>query len=39
MGFDVDVPEDLATFASTESATATYREAVRLGVAPLRPSA
>jgi 2-phospho-L-lactate guanylyltransferase len=39
IGFDVDVPEDLAAFASTESATATYREAVRLGVVPLRPSA
>jgi 2-phospho-L-lactate guanylyltransferase len=38
IGFDVDVPVDLAAFASTESATATYREAVRLGLAPLRPT-
>jgi 2-phospho-L-lactate/phosphoenolpyruvate guanylyltransferase len=34
IAFDIDVPEDLAAFASSESATATYREAVRLGVAP-----
>ncbi|MBI3767755.1 MAG: 2-phospho-L-lactate guanylyltransferase [Deltaproteobacteria bacterium] len=39
IGFDVDVPDDLAAFASTESATATYREAMRLGVVPFRPSA
>lgn len=38
IGFDIDVPEDLAAVAGTESATATYRETVRLGIAPLRPS-
>ena len=35
IAFDIDVPEDLTVFASTESATATYREAMRLGIAPL----
>jgi 2-phospho-L-lactate guanylyltransferase len=39
IGFDVDVPADLAAFASAESATATFREAVRLGLTSLRPSA
>ncbi len=39
IGFDVDVPADLAAFASAETATATYREAVRLGLAPFRPTA
>ncbi len=39
IGFDVDVPEDLAAIASAESPTATYREMVRLGVTPLRPTA
>jgi 2-phospho-L-lactate guanylyltransferase len=31
IGFDVDVPADLATFARRASATATYRELTRLG--------
>ena len=39
IGFDVDVPEDLAAIANVPSATATYREMLRLGVTPLRPSA
>jgi len=39
IGFDVDVPADLAAFASAESATATFRETMRLGLTPLRPSA
>lgn len=39
IGFDVDTPEDLRAFAAVESATATYRETRRLGLAPLRPVA
>ena len=39
IGFDVDTPEDLRAFAAVESPTATYRESVRLGLAPLRPVA
>jgi 2-phospho-L-lactate guanylyltransferase len=39
VGFDVDTPEDLRLFAETESDTVTYREAVRLGLGSLRPSA
>jgi 2-phospho-L-lactate guanylyltransferase len=34
IAFDIDVPEDLTAFVSSESATVTYREAVRLGIAP-----
>jgi 2-phospho-L-lactate guanylyltransferase len=37
--FDLDTPEDLRAFAAVESGTATYREAVRLGLVPLRPVA
>lgn len=39
LGFDVDTPDDLRTFVSVESPTATYRESVRLGLARLRPVA
>lgn len=39
IGFDVDTPHDLRAFAATESRTATYREALRLGLVALRPSA
>jgi len=39
IGFDVDTPEDLRAFATAESRTATYREVLRLGLVPLRPSA
>ncbi len=39
IGFDVDTPDDLRAFAAVESPTATYRETVRLGLAPLRPVA
>ena len=38
IGFDLDTPEDLRAFATAESRTATYREALRLGLVPLRPS-
>ena len=38
IGFDLDTPEDLRTFASHESPTETYREVLRLGAATLRPS-
>ncbi|HEY2385657.1 MAG TPA: 2-phospho-L-lactate guanylyltransferase [Candidatus Binatia bacterium] len=34
IAFDIDEPADLTAFAATASATATYREAVRLGFAP-----
>jgi len=37
IAFDIDEPADLTAFAATASATATYREAVRLGFAP-RPT-
>lgn len=33
IAFDIDEPGDLTTFAASASATATYREAVRLGFA------
>ncbi len=36
---DIDTPEDLLVLASQESRTATYRETVRLGLAPARPTA
>lgn len=36
---DIDTPEDLLVLASEESLTATYRETVRLGLAPARPTA
>lgn len=39
IGFDLDTPEDLQTFASRESATETYREILRLHASMLRPSA
>jgi 2-phospho-L-lactate/phosphoenolpyruvate guanylyltransferase len=39
VGFDVDTPDDLRAFASAESRTATYAEALRLGLTPLRPVA
>jgi 2-phospho-L-lactate guanylyltransferase len=39
IGFDVDTPDDLRAFVSVESGTTTYREARRLGLAPLRPVA
>ena len=39
IGFDVDTPADLRAFAAIESATATYRETVRLGLATRRPVA
>src|SRR5262249_9604417 len=32
IAFDIDLPEDLMAFAGSESATATYREAARLGL-------
>ncbi len=38
MGFDLDTPEDLRAFAAHPSPTTTYREIVRLGVSPSRPS-
>lgn len=38
LAFDVDVPEDLLAVAAAESATATYRETVRLGLAAQRPA-
>jgi 2-phospho-L-lactate guanylyltransferase len=37
LAFDLDTPDDLRSFAAEESRTATYREAVRLGLARLRP--
>ena len=39
IGFDVDTPGDLLALAAVESPTATYREILRLGLAPLRPVA
>lgn len=39
VGFDVDTPDDLRAFITTPSATATYREACRLGLVSLRPVA
>jgi len=39
IGFDVDTPDDLRTFAAVESPTTTYRETVRLGLARFRPVA
>jgi 2-phospho-L-lactate guanylyltransferase len=38
VGFDLDTPEDLRAFAAHPSPTTTYREIVRLGVSPFRPS-
>jgi 2-phospho-L-lactate guanylyltransferase len=38
IGFDLDTPEDLRSFACHESPTETYREVLRLGAATLRPS-
>jgi 2-phospho-L-lactate guanylyltransferase len=39
IGFDLDTPEDLRAFASHESPTETYRQALRLGAATLRSTA
>ena len=39
IGFDLDTPEDLRAFVATETRTATYAEALRLGLAGLRPIA
>jgi len=39
LAFDVDVPDDLIAIATNESATATHREMVRLGLASQRPTA
>jgi 2-phospho-L-lactate guanylyltransferase len=39
IGFDVDTPEDLRSFAATVTRTATYREAARLALATPHPVA
>jgi 2-phospho-L-lactate guanylyltransferase len=39
IGFDLDTADDLRAFAAHASATITYREIVRLGLAGARPSA
>jgi 2-phospho-L-lactate guanylyltransferase len=38
LGFDVDLPDDLSACARADATTATHREAVRIGVAALRPT-
>ncbi len=38
IAFDIDEPDDLTAFAATATATATYREATRLGFAALPTS-
>jgi 2-phospho-L-lactate/phosphoenolpyruvate guanylyltransferase len=38
IGFDVDSPADLSACARADATTATHREAVRMGLAALRPT-